>query len=85
MCSIIIGNTACVSYFCIMNRFLNPAFLLRFAIAVGYIILGILLLTMPIIVKLLNKTTQPLFAILLMAYGCFRLYRAYQIVKEDNQ
>lgn len=67
-----------------MNKFMQPAFLLRAAIAIGYIVLGILLLTMPLTIKILNNTTQPLFATLLLAYGSFRIYRAVQMLKEEN-
>ena len=67
-----------------MNKFLNPAFLLRLAIALGYIILGVVLLAYPINLALLNSTTKPLFALLLSAYGLFRLYRAVQILKEEE-
>lgn len=63
---------------------MQPAFLLRAAIAIGYIVLGVLLLTMPLTLKILNKTTQPLFAVVLLAYGSFRMYRAVQMLKEEN-
>ena len=67
-----------------MNKITNPAFLLRFAIAAGYIFLGAALLFLPVTLALLNKTTKPLFALLLTAYGIFRLYRAFQILKEEE-
>lgn len=63
---------------------MQPAFLLRVAIAIGYIVLGVLLLTMPLTIKILNNITQPLFAALLLAYGGFRIYRAVQMLKEEN-
>jgi len=67
-----------------MNKFLHPAFLLRLAIALGYIVLGIVLLTLPLHLALLNTATKPLFALLLLMYGFFRLYRAFQILKEEE-
>ncbi|MFN8295765.1 MAG: hypothetical protein U0T69_06185 [Chitinophagales bacterium] len=67
-----------------MNQFLNPAFLLRLAIAIGYLFLGAALLFFPVSIAILNKTTRPLFALLLVAYGLFRLYRAFQILKEEE-
>jgi len=67
-----------------MNKFFHPAFILRFVIAIGYIVLGILVLFLPISMKLLNKSTQPLFALLLIIYGGFRIYRAFQIIKEEE-
>ena len=68
-----------------MNSFLQPAFLLRFTIAIAYIILGIVLIVLPIDIKLLNNTTKPLFSLLLIAYGTFRLYRAFQLLKEEEK
>lgn len=66
-----------------MSKLTNPVFILRFAIAIGYIVLGILLVVLPISLELLNKTTKPLFSILLIAYGLFRLYRAFHTLKEE--
>jgi len=67
-----------------MNKYTQPAFLLRFAIAAGYIILGGALLLLPVNIALLNATTKVLFALLLMAYGIFRLYRAFQLLNEEE-
>jgi hypothetical protein len=67
-----------------MKPFLNPAFILRFSIAIAYIILGIVLLVLPVKISLLNDTAKFLFAGLLVIYGVFRLYRAFRALKENE-
>jgi hypothetical protein len=67
-----------------MNKYTQPTFVFRTAIAIGYVVLGILIFTLPIRLELLTKITKPIFSILLIAYGIFRLYRAFQMIKEEN-
>ncbi|HQV78283.1 MAG TPA: hypothetical protein PLJ42_08370 [Chitinophagales bacterium] len=67
-----------------MKPYLQPAFLLRFSIALAYIILGIVIFFLPIERILLNLTTKILFALLLMLYGIFRLYRAFRTLKNEE-
>lgn len=67
-----------------MNPLLNPSFILRFAIALAYIILGGLLLFSSVTIKIFNSTTQYAFAALLILYGLFRMYRAFKSLKEEN-
>lgn len=67
-----------------MKSYFNPAFVLRFCIAIAYIILGIVLMALPMQLALLKGTTKILFATLLMAYGLFRLYRAFHTLKESE-
>ena len=63
----------------------NPGFIIRIAIAVGYILLSILLLYIPNSSTILSQNMLYLFCALLMAYGIFRLYRAYLLYKETEE
>ena len=67
-----------------MNAFKNPGFLLRIAIAVGYICMGLLLFFSHKEMQLLSKEWNLALAALLFAYGIFRTFRAYQLYKEDE-
>lgn len=67
-----------------MNPLLNPSFILRFAIAAAYIFLGGLLMFSSLTIKIFSGSTKYAFAALLIAYGLFRMYRAFKSLKEEN-
>lgn len=71
-------------YFYTMNLLSNPAFILRFTIAIAYIFLGALLLFSSIKISVLSNTNQYALAALLVVYGVFRMYRAIKILKEEE-
>ena len=68
-----------------MQFFKNPGIIIRASIAIGYILLSILILLSPISTTILSSNTKYLFSALLMAYGIFRCYRAYQLYKETQE
>lgn len=65
-----------------MQIFKNPGIVIRFAIAIGYVLLSILILISPFVKTILSDNMKYLFSALLFAYGIFRCYRAYQLYKE---
>lgn len=66
-----------------MNDFLHPAFLIRLAIAIAYIALAAVLFFLPVTkLPILSDKTKLALSVLLLAYGLFRLYRAFQYKKE---
>ncbi len=67
-----------------MNLFKNPGLVIRFSIAVGYVLLSILLFITPIASESLSENLKLAFCALLFAYGIFRFYRTYQLFKEIN-
>jgi hypothetical protein len=68
-----------------MNAFNNPGFLLRIAIAIGYIIMGIILLINYKEMQLLSKEWNLALGALLTAYGVFRAFRAIQLYKNNEE
>jgi len=68
-----------------MQFFKNPGIIIRVSIAVGYMLLSIIMLFSPMSATILSKNMKYLFCLLLMAYGIFRCYRAYQLYKELEQ
>jgi hypothetical protein len=67
-----------------MNYLKNPAFIIRLAIALGYIVLGIMLLVNYRCFDLLTPKFSILLAALLVVYGFFRAYRAYRFIHEEE-
>lgn len=67
-----------------MNFLKNPGLVVRFLIAIGYILLSILFFFSPITSETLTKNLKYAFCALLMIYGLYRVYRAYQLYKELN-
>lgn len=67
-----------------MQFFKNPGIVIRAAIAVAYILLGILVIFTPLS-GVLSDNMKYIFSILLIAYGIFRCYRAYQLYKEIEE
>lgn len=65
-----------------MNFLKNPGLLIRAFIAIAYVFLGILILTSPISTEVLSKSLKYIFGVLLMVYGLFRCYRAYQLYND---
>ena len=68
-----------------MNAFKKPGFLLRIAIAIGYIIMGIILLINYKEMQLLSKEWNLALGALLTAYGVFRAFRAIQLYKNNEE
>jgi hypothetical protein len=64
-----------------MSIFKNPGIIIRASIAVGYILLSILIFFSPISTTVLSENMKYAFSALLMAYGIFRSYRAFQLYK----
>ncbi|MFN8236541.1 MAG: hypothetical protein U0T77_00100 [Chitinophagales bacterium] len=62
----------------------NPGFILRVIIAAGYILLGILLIIHPSALGFLTKDMTRAFSAVLIIYGLFRGYRAYQFYKDEK-
>jgi hypothetical protein len=60
-------------------------FLLRIAIAIGYIIMGIILLINYKEMQLLSKEWNLALGALLTAYGVFRAFRAIQLYKNNEE
>jgi hypothetical protein len=67
-----------------MQFFKNPGIVIRFGIAIGYILLSILILLSPVAKTILSDNMKYLFSTLLFVYGIFRCYRAYQLYKETE-
>jgi hypothetical protein len=67
-----------------MNFLKNPAFILRFLIALAYIGLGIALFINQSTMLFLSKGLKYAFALLLIAYGSFRGYRAWNQFQNDE-
>ncbi len=61
----------------------NPGFLLRIFISAGYIALAIFLITYPSALSFLSEDLTYAFSGVLIIYGLFRGYRAYQQYKEE--
>lgn len=72
------------SYFCPMKIFQDPGFIIRTLTAIGYVILGIVLALHPTIISFLSKEMTLIFSAVLVIYGLFRGYRAWQLYKEKN-
>lgn len=75
----------CLLYFCIMSffqYFKNPRFLLTFTIACAYCLLAIF---MYLYKDLLAQPYRGIFAIAIVVYAFFRLYRAYRDVRDENE
>jgi len=62
----------------------NPGFILRIIIAAGYILLGILLIFHPSALGFLSKDMTRAFSVVLILYGLFRGYRAYQFYRDEE-
>ncbi|MCB0508623.1 MAG: hypothetical protein R2739_04710 [Chitinophagales bacterium] len=67
-----------------MKSYFQPAFILRCSIAIAYIVFGGVLLYYPLQNFFLRGTAKVLFAVLLIVYGLFRMYRAIKMVKEEE-
>ncbi|MBK9330041.1 MAG: hypothetical protein IPM95_12230 [Sphingobacteriales bacterium] len=67
-----------------MNFLQSPGFILRVIIAAGYIILGILLIIHPSVLGFLTKDMTRAFSAVLIIYGLFRGYRAYQFFNDEE-
>lgn len=66
-----------------MNFLKQPGFILRMSISAGYIILAIYLLVYPTALSFLTKEMTYAFSAVLIIYGLFRAYRAFQQYKEE--
>ena len=66
-----------------MGNLNNPGFVLRIAIAIAYILIGISLFFIKNLTIFSSDTLKYVFAFLLISYGIFRVYRAFQLYKED--
>lgn len=62
----------------------NPAFILRALIALAYVGLGLALLVNARALLILAPAMKYAFAVLLIAYGIFRGYRAWNMFKNDE-
>lgn len=60
----------------------NAGFVLRLSIAVAYIIVGISIFFLKNLNLFSSNMFKYAFAILLISYGIFRTYRAFQFYKE---
>jgi hypothetical protein len=67
-----------------MNFIKNPAFILRVIISMAYVALGISLLVNPHTMLFLSGGVKVAFSLLLIAYGIFRAYRAWEQFKSDE-
>jgi hypothetical protein len=67
-----------------MEIFKNPGFLLRIFIAAGYIVLAVFLISYPNALSFLTKDMTYGFSAVLIIYGLFRGYRAFQQYKEEQ-
>jgi hypothetical protein len=67
-----------------MNYLKNPGFIIRVAISLGYVVLGIMLLANYRRIDFLTPKFSILLAVLLFVYGIFRAYRAYRFVHEEE-
>lgn len=67
-----------------MNLFSHPGFVLRICIAAGYIVLSIFLFLRPYILSFLTTELTYGFSVVLLLYGFFRIYRAYEMYKNDE-
>jgi hypothetical protein len=56
--------------------FSSPAAMLKLAIALCYMALGVYLIVNSSVIYFLGKTYQTLLAVVFIAYGAFRLYRS---------
>lgn len=67
-----------------MKFLTNPALVLRALIALAYIGLGGALLLNARALPMLSPVMRIAFAVLLLAYGSFRAYRAWDMFKNDE-
>jgi hypothetical protein len=67
----------------LQKLFLSPAAMLKLAIALCYMALGIYLLVNASIVYFIDKGYRPLLAGVFIAYGAFRLYRTVNDLKNE--
>ena len=63
----------------------NPGFILRISISIGYIMLGIMLSIHPSVISFLSVEMTYIFCSLLVIYGLFRGYRAYEIYQKTEK
>jgi hypothetical protein len=68
-----------------MNYLKEPGFLLRLAIAAGYVVLAVYLFLHPNILSFLSKEMTWIFAAVILLYGLFRAYRGYLFYKEQEE
>ncbi len=66
-----------------MGKFNHPGFILRIAIAIGYVLIGAAALFLKNLNLFSSDTLKYGFGILLISYGIFRMYRAFQMYKEE--
>lgn len=67
-----------------MDFLRNPAFILRALIALAYVAMGFVLLANAKALTFLSPLMKYAFALLLIAYGIFRGYRAWNMFKNDE-
>lgn len=67
-----------------MKNLKNPGFIIRMAIAAGYIVLAVILLLHPEIINFLSRGMVYAFCTLIIIYGSFRGYRALQLLKNED-
>ncbi|MFN8282517.1 MAG: hypothetical protein U0U67_04845 [Chitinophagales bacterium] len=66
-----------------MGKFAQPGFILRIAIAVAYVLIGTSIFFIKNLTIFSSDTLKYLFAALLIGYGVFRIYRAFQLYKDE--
>lgn len=67
-----------------MNPQQNIGFMLRAMIGIAYILLGVLMIFSKVNFFHVDGMAKMLFALLLIAYGSFRLYRAVKLKYEEH-
>jgi ABC-type Co2+ transport system permease subunit len=66
-----------------MGNYNNPGFILRISIAIAYVLIGTSLFFIKNSTLFSNDIFRYAFAGLLTAYGVFRIYRAFQMYKDE--
>lgn len=67
-----------------MNKYLHPGIVFRVIIAIAYIILGIAIFILKFSSEFLQPKTKILFAMLVILYGVFRIYRALKMANAED-
>jgi hypothetical protein len=66
-----------------MGKLNNPGFIIRIAIAIGYILIGSSVFFIKNISIFSSNILKYAFSVLLISYGVFRVYRALQLYKQE--
>lgn len=66
-----------------MGNYNNPGFILRISIAIAYLLIGASLFFIKNLSLFSSDTFKYLFAVLLVSYGVFRIYRALKMYKDE--